>query len=57
MKAIYSGQFLMNNDSYEIMLFNTLLHEKFRDWFENGIPECLIDEGDIGSIWIKKTTD
>ena len=49
--------FLMNNDSYEIMLFNTLLHEKFRDWFENEMPECLIDEGDTGSIWIRKRTN
>lgn len=49
--------FLMNNDSYEIMLFNTQLHEKFRDWFENEMPECLIDECDTGSIWIRKRTD
>lgn len=48
--------FLMNNDAYEIMLFNTLLHEKFRDWFENEMPECLIDEKDTGSIWIRKVT-
>ena len=38
----------MNNDAYEIMLFNTLLHEKYRSWFENEMPECLIDEGDTG---------
>jgi len=47
--------FLMNNDAYEIMLFNTLLHKEFRSWFENVMPECLIDEGDTGSIWIRKT--
>jgi hypothetical protein len=47
--------FLMNNDAYEIMLFNTLLHQKYRSWFENEMPECLIDEGDTGSIWIRKT--
>ena len=46
--------FLMNNDAYEIMLFNTLLHKNYRYWFENEMPECLIDEGDTGSIWIKK---
>jgi len=49
--------FLMNNDAYEIMLFNTLLHKQFRDWFENEMPECLIDEGDTGSIWIRKIKD
>jgi len=47
--------FLMNNDAYEIMCFNTLLHKKFRNWFEKEMPECLIDEGDTGSIWIRKT--
>ena len=47
--------FLMNNDAYEIMTFNTLLHKKFRNWFEKEMPECLIDEGDTGSIWIRKT--
>lgn len=46
--------FLMNNDAYEIMLFNTLLHKEFRGWFENEMPECLIDEGNTGSIWIRK---
>lgn len=49
--------FLMNNDAYEIMLFNTMLHKKFRNWFENEMPECLIDEADSGSIWIRKTKD
>jgi predicted O-methyltransferase YrrM len=47
--------FLMNNNAYEIMLFNTLLHKEFRSWFEKEMPECLIDESDTGSIWIKKT--
>ena len=47
--------FLMNNDAYEIMLFNTLLHKEFRNWFEKEMPECLIDEADTGSIWIRKT--
>lgn len=46
--------FLMNNDTYEIMCFNTLLHKKFRNWFEKEMPECLIDEEDTGSIWIRK---
>lgn len=47
--------FLMNNDAYEIMIFNTLLHKEFRDWFEKEMPACLIDEVDTGSIWIRKT--
>lgn len=47
--------FLMKNHAYEIMIFNTLLQKKFRNWFENEMPECLIDEADTGSIWIRKT--
>ena len=47
--------FLMNNDAYEIMIFNTLLHKEFRGWFEKEMPACLIDEVDTGSIWIRKT--
>jgi hypothetical protein len=45
----------MNNDAYEIKLFNSFLHRKYRDWFENEMPECLIDEANTGSIWIRKT--
>ncbi len=47
--------FLMNNDSYEIVFFNTLLQKKFRSWFEKEMPECLLDEENTGSIWIRKT--
>jgi len=47
--------FLMNNDSYEIFLFNTLLHQRYRSWFEKEMPECLMDEENCGSIWIRKT--
>ncbi len=46
--------FLMNNDSYEIMLFNTCLQKKYRSWFEKEIPECLLGEEPTGSIWIRK---
>ncbi len=46
--------FLMHNDAYDIMLFNTFLHQKFRGWFEKEMPECLLDENNTGSIWLKK---
>lgn len=49
--------FLMNNDAYEIKLFNSFLHNKFNAWFEKELPECLIDKNNTGSIWIKKVTD
>ena len=48
--------FLMNNNSYEIVLFNSFLHKKHRKWLEVEMPECLIDEADTGSIWIRKTS-
>jgi len=44
----------MNNDSYEIALFNTCLQQKFLSWFENNMPECLMGEEPTGSIWIRK---
>lgn len=47
--------FLMNNESYEIFLFNTLLQQRHRSWFEKEMPECLMDEENCGSIWIRKT--
>lgn len=47
--------FLMNNDSYEIWLFNTLLQTRCREWFEEEMPECLLDEYNTGSIWLRKT--
>lgn len=46
--------FLMNNDSYEIILFNTFLQKRFRSWFEEEMPECLLGEEPTGSIWIRK---
>jgi hypothetical protein len=46
--------FLMNNPDYEILLFNDLLHKKHRRWFEEEMPDCLIDAENTGSIWIRK---
>jgi hypothetical protein len=46
--------FLMNNDSYEITLFNTFLQKTFRSWFDQEMPECLLGEDPTGSIWIRK---
>jgi hypothetical protein len=46
--------FLMNNSAYEILLFNTLLQKKNRQWFEAELPDCLIDELNTGSIWLRK---
>lgn len=48
--------FLMNNNNYQIELFNSYLHHINRPWFEKEMPECLKGfERGIGSIWIKKT--
>ena len=44
----------MNNDSYEIALFNTFLRKRYKNWFEKEMPECLLGEEPTGSIWIKK---
>ncbi len=46
--------FLMNNESYEIILFNSLLQKEKRDWFEKEMPECLKGPEPPASIWIRK---
>ena len=44
--------FLQFNDSFEIILFNTFLEEKYEDIFLKDMPLCLKNRG--GSLWIKK---
>ena len=44
----------MNNDAYQIKLFNSFLHDMYKEWFEKELSECLIDKSDTGSIWIEK---
>ncbi|MGI8584337.1 MAG: class I SAM-dependent methyltransferase [Chitinophagaceae bacterium] len=44
--------FLMHNDDYKILMFNTFLEHFHKDWFEENMPLCLENEG--GSIWIQK---
>jgi len=46
--------FLMNNEKYEIIAFNTYLHKIKTDWFLQEMPECLIGSENTGSIWIQK---
>ncbi|HEX3933761.1 MAG TPA: class I SAM-dependent methyltransferase [Puia sp.] len=44
--------FLMYNDRYRIVMFNTFLETFHKDWFRQHMPDCLKDEG--GSIWLQK---
>jgi hypothetical protein len=44
--------FLMYNQQFSILFFNTYLSKFQREWFENNMPLCLKNEG--GSLWIKK---
>jgi hypothetical protein len=46
--------FLMDNPYYEIILFNSMMQKKHRDWFVNEMPKCLLGEKDTGSIWLRK---
>jgi hypothetical protein len=46
--------FLMNNQRFEILAFNTYLQHINRDWFAENMPFCLKGEGDDGSIWLRK---
>lgn len=44
--------FLMNNEKYRILLFNTFLEKIYEEWFVEHMPVCLKDRG--GSLWITK---
>ncbi len=44
--------FLLHNDDYEIILFNTFLEHFHEDWFIKNMPECLKNKG--GSLWLRK---
>lgn len=44
--------FLMNNDSYKIIAFNTFLEKNYENWFKENMPLCLENLG--GSIWLEK---
>lgn len=46
--------FLTDNDKYEIIVFNSFLQYKFREWFELEMPICLENEINTGGIWIRK---
>jgi len=46
--------FLMNNNDYKIIAFNTYLHKINREFFDNHMPYCLKNERNCGSIWLQK---
>jgi len=46
--------FLMNNRQYEVLAFNSYLHIKYKDWFMENMPDCLIGAEETGSLWMRK---
>lgn len=44
--------FMSHNTNYKIVIFNTYLQTKLKNWFRENMPLCLKNEG--GSIWIQK---
>lgn len=46
--------FLMNNNDYKLLFFNSAAHEFHKDYFEEKMPEVLIDHQHCGAIWIQK---
>jgi hypothetical protein len=44
--------FLMHNDEYKIILFNSFLEHFHPDWFQANMPLCLKNGG--GSLWLQK---
>lgn len=47
--------FLMNNQAYEIISFDSYLESRFTAWYQENMPLCLQNEG--GSIWLSKNID
>jgi hypothetical protein len=45
--------FLMYNNQFKIVMFNTFLEHFHKEWFKENMPLCLENEG--GSIWLQKT--
>lgn len=46
--------FLMNNHDYEVVLFNSMIQNHYRDWFAEHMSMCLKGSEDTGSIWLRK---
>jgi hypothetical protein len=44
--------FLMYNNQFKIIMFNTFMEHFHKDWFLEKMPNCLKNEG--GSIWLQK---
>ena len=47
--------FLMHNNAYKIIAFNTYLELCYKGWFEKYMPLCLNNTG--GSLWLEKVID
>lgn len=44
--------FLMYNNQFKILMFNTFLEYFHKDWFDQNMPVCMKNQG--GSIWLRK---
>ncbi|MFD1143552.1 class I SAM-dependent methyltransferase [Larkinella insperata] len=44
--------FMMYNHEFEILFFNSFLHQQYQDWFAEKMPLFLTNPG--GSIWLRK---
>ncbi len=46
--------FLMYNNRFSIINFNSYLHQKEKEWLTIHMPACLTDTENTGSIWLRK---
>ena len=46
--------FLMHNQAYKILAFNSFLIHHKPEWFEQHMPACLIENEYTGGIWLQK---
>jgi len=44
--------FLMHNNHYEILYFNTFMEQFHRDWIDHNMPDILKNMG--GGLWLRK---
>lgn len=46
--------FLMNNNDFEIIMFNSFMQKRHTKWFQENMPVCLKGSEFTGSIWLRK---
>lgn len=54
-ESYFLRAFLMHNQAYEIISFDSFLESLYPDWYRENMPLCLKNDG--GSLWLRKTVE